>query len=258
MKTTNNKQQTTLNFGNFSSVGDHFEKFAKALISFAIALYKRDIKPSTLFDFFNALEESAAKNNVKISDDIIAKFNLKGVLSGAITEVSGEFNGITVIANKNSTVESITTDFHLQMKKASDDYENSSEGKKAKAEREERLKTVQSNAKELMKQLPKLNFKSNLEVLDWLCNIQPATDYIGAISSEEKDEIISTLTNNGFLPGVNTGKNFKEDDEDNFARYVIGQALSGLTGNVEAIHHIVTKFTDDWKEKFHKKGTLVQ
>jgi hypothetical protein len=255
MKTTNNKQQTTLNFGNFCIVGDHFEKFAKALISFAIVLHKRGMKPWTLFDFFHALEESAAKNNVKIPDGVIANFNITGILSGAITEVTGEFNGINITASKNSTIESLTADFDLQAKKASEAYENSSAGKKAKADKEQKLKAAQTEAKELMKQLPKLNFKSNLEVIGWLYKIQPFTDYIGAMSSDQKNEIISTLTNNGFLSGVNTGKDFKKDDEDNFARYVIGQALSGLTGMVGAIHHMVGQFAKEWKEKFHKKGT---
>ncbi|OGZ11660.1 MAG: hypothetical protein A3D67_00515 [Candidatus Lloydbacteria bacterium RIFCSPHIGHO2_02_FULL_51_22] len=66
---------------------------------------------------------------------------------------------------------------------------------------------------------------------------------------KQKDVVIATFAAKGYHPNVNCGQDFHGDDRDNFARYIIGQALGNLAC-VGAIHQVVQRFTNDWKKKF--------
>ncbi len=57
--------------------------------------------------------------------------------------VKGDFNGITLVARKGSTVGSIVADFDTKMAAASEAYRNSPEGKRAARESEERTVAAQ-------------------------------------------------------------------------------------------------------------------
>lgn len=163
----------------------------------------------------------------------------------------GTFNDITLTAHKTSTVEGIVADFNTKMAAASEAYRNSPEGRRAAREAEERKQQAQQKHDTLMRQLPNLNFADDVAVLDWLCEFQdPSCFGVG----KQQGAVLATFAAHGYYPGVNCGKDFNGDDRDNFARWVIGQALNTLS-EFGAIHPIVHKFTDDWKKKFLPAAT---
>jgi hypothetical protein len=164
-------------------------------------------------------------------------------------EVCYNFNGVNLIANQNSTVDWLIATFEEQMSLAHNKYINSDAYKVLETERLLELIENQLKAKLLMEEFQSLDFSDYTRLLNWLSEIQPLSDLIGVLSDENKNIIISTFEQNGYLPSVNTGENFKEDDEDNVARYLIGQALDNLI-YVGAIHHILQDFIIQWKSKF--------
>lgn len=162
--------------------------------------------------------------------------------------VETKFNDIVLTATSDSNADAIIADYHTKMEVASEAYHNSPEGKKAAREAEERKQRAQQKHDVLMRQLPNLNFGDDVAVLDWLCEFQDPSDYIGVV--KQQDVVVATFATHGYQPNANCGKDFNGDNRDNFARYIIGQALGGLTCEVGAIHQIIHKFTDDWKKKF--------
>lgn len=162
--------------------------------------------------------------------------------------VKAEFNDIELTANQDSNAESIVAYYGKEMARRAEVYRNSPDGKKAAREREERKAAAQQKHDDLMRSLPNPNFADDVAVLDWLCEFQDSSDDIGVV--KQQDVVLAIFAANGYYPSVNTGKDFNKDNRDNFARYIIGQALDNLQCEVGAIHPIIHKFTDDWKKKF--------
>lgn len=162
--------------------------------------------------------------------------------------VKAKFNDIELTANSDTTADSVVAFYGEESKRRGEAYRNSPEGKKAAREAEERRVALQQKHDALMQQLPTLNFADDVAVLDWLCEFQDPSDHTGVV--KQNDAVIVAFAAHGYHPSVNTGKNFNESDRDNFARYIIGQALAGLQCEVGAVHQIVHKFVDDWKKKF--------
>lgn len=161
--------------------------------------------------------------------------------------VKAKFNDIELTANPDTTADSVVAFYGEESKRRGEAYRNSPEGKKAAREAENRRVALQQKHNALMQQLPTLNFTDDVAVLDWLCELQDPSDHTGVVN--QKDVVISTFAAHGYYPSVNTGKDFNENDRDNFVRYVIGQALANLR-EVGAIHRIIHKFTENWKKKF--------
>ena len=162
--------------------------------------------------------------------------------------VRAKFNDIELTATEESTAENIVSDFQTKIAEASEKYRKSPEGQRSARESEERKEEAQRKADALMEQLPNLDFTNQEAVLDWICEFQDPSDHIGVV--KDQGAVLKIFAEHGYQPGVNTGEAFNGEDRDNFAHYVVGQALDGLRGDVGAIHQVVHKFTDDWKKKF--------
>jgi hypothetical protein len=163
-------------------------------------------------------------------------------------KVAVKFNDITLTADANSTVEGIIRDFRTKLAAAAEAYRDSPEGKRAQLESEQRKEKAQCKHDTLMQQLPNLDFTNLVAVLDWLCEFQDPSDYIGVV--KRQSEVLAIFAKHGYQPNVNTGKKYNDDDRDNVARYIIGQALSNLKSDVGAIHQVIHHFTREWKRKF--------
>lgn len=160
----------------------------------------------------------------------------------------GMFNEILLFADKNSTVEGIVAFYNAESERRAEAYRNSPEAKAAARASEERKVEAQQKHDRLMRQLPNLNFADDVAVLDWLCEFQDPSDYIGVV--KQQDVVLATFAAHGYYPNVNLGKDFTGDDRDSFARFIIGQALDDLACEVGAINKVVHILTDNWKKKF--------
>ncbi|HBR80607.1 MAG: hypothetical protein UW63_C0054G0002 [Candidatus Uhrbacteria bacterium GW2011_GWF2_44_350] len=168
-------------------------------------------------------------------------------------DVEGDFNGITlhVSSEESVTAEDLVSFYSQESDRRAEEYRKSPEGIKAAEEAESRKTALQEKAEQLVTQLDSLDF-SNLEaVVDWIVDFQDASDHIGV--SFDKQKVVDTFRSHGFDVGVNTGKDFNGEDSENFAKWLVGQALDGIN-SVGAIHQVVHKFAGDWKKKFGKQA----
>ncbi|HEV7121678.1 MAG TPA: hypothetical protein VGN56_02510 [Candidatus Paceibacterota bacterium] len=162
-------------------------------------------------------------------------------------DATATFNGITLLANKDSTPQGIVDDYHAQQQAKSEAWRNSPEGIAAARENEERVTAMQAKYDGLMEQLPKLDFTDQQQLLEWLCQLE-TTIIVGVNTDGFQAKVVEVFTQHGYLPGVNTGDAINNEDPDNVARYIIGQCLDTL--NHGYIRQIVHKFTENWKLKF--------
>lgn len=137
-------------------------------------------------------------------------------------------------------------EYHRIINEKREKYKNSPEGKK-KAEKEKMLlENKKDRYNSMMGSLENIVAnKNNLFILYWLKDFQPISDDNRLVIDTKK--IIAVFNSHGYEADVNTGENFREDDADNYARYIIGQCLSMLA-NVGAIHGVVHKFIKTWQE----------
>lgn len=159
----------------------------------------------------------------------------------------GFFNDVKLAAMRGASPADVVSDFTAEVKHQSDAYEKSEAGKQAAKNREERRSSAQAKHDALMAELTKLDFSNDAKVLDWVCRMQEPSDHAGVIV--RTDTIVSAFESRGFVANANCGPDFKADDRDNSFRYLIGQALSGLSEG-PAIHPIIHKFADQWRARW--------
>ncbi len=162
--------------------------------------------------------------------------------------VKAKFNDIELTATPDSTVLQITFFYREESERQAKAYRNSPEGKRAAQEREEHRLRLQQQYDASMRELPSLNFENDVAVLDWLCQIQEASDHIGIVI--HPDVILAAFAAHGYRPNLNVGKDFNESDRRNVATYIIGQALDGLRGHPGAIRGVIHNFVERWKKQF--------
>ena len=172
-------------------------------------------------------------------------------------DVEGEFNGITL---RVSSAEPVTADelvnfFSQEMDRREDEYKKAPEVIKAAEEAEARKNALQKKADQLVTQLDSLDFGNLEAVIDWIVDFQDASDHVGV--SYDRQSVINAFRSHGFDIGVNTGKTFNGEDAENFAKWLICNALSFINSD-GAIHQVVHKFAEDWKKKFGQQAQAEQ
>lgn len=168
-----------------------------------------------------------------------------------INQIVCDFNWIKFIItpdyfNNPEKQNEIVNFYQNQLKNNRERYLNSPEWIKKTEENESRIIKEQNQLNMLVTKLETLNFKNNEEVLDWMCSFEKINwDY-------NKDNLIKIFSNNWFNIWVNTWKKFNLENSDNFAKYIVWQALEWIK-SVWNPNQIIHKFTNDWKEKFWKQ-----
>ena len=158
------------------------------------------------------------------------------------TPVVCDFNDVRLTAVLGMSVDDILTSYQVQCDERVRAYEASPEGKAQKAEDERQRSALQAQADALMASLPYLDFSDVGKVLDWFCAIEEPRDRIGVTVPLEP--IVKMLAENGYYAGVNCGPDFDETSRDNFARWIIGQALS------DPCPPLVRHFAEQWRKRF--------
>lgn len=156
-----------------------------------------------------------------------------------------DFNGIQVIATPTSNSYDLMKEYKRKMERLNEAYQNSPEGLAAKKRSEDEVARMQEELNQLVPRL--FNAGSIEETLAILKEIQPLTDRVGV--KKPIGEIVKVFKDQGYVAGMNTNENFKIDDKENFAGYIIGQCLSMLE-NVGAIHSCVIRFINEWEARF--------
>lgn len=161
--------------------------------------------------------------------------------------VNGEFNGVLFGVTEFSTEEALLSFFDAEMTRKRKEYEESAEYKQRQRERIEQLNVLSVKTSMLMDELRILDFSDYKNVLKWVKKFQPYSNDSGL--AVPKEEILHLFATNGYEINVNTYAQFNSDDEENHARWIIGQALDGIE-KVGAMHPMVVTFTERWENKF--------
>ena len=159
-----------------------------------------------------------------------------------------DFNGVEMLISDRVTAEQVIAYFKSEMARESEEYRNSPAGLAQAAKTAATDRMLQERLNEAMDTLPTLDFTDLEALVNWLAYIQPATDRGSVV--RDTDTILATFAEHGYLPGVNCGDDFVEDDKDNFGRWVIGTALGMLDCEVHAIHDMYHSPASKWRAKF--------
>lgn len=160
---------------------------------------------------------------------------------------TGKFNGITMVADPGCKAHNILQAFWAEQERRSEEYRNSPEGKRAAQEAEDRKNNCQAVIDELMQRFETLDYENLDELVQFFDEMADPSDHIGV--SFDRQRIVDTFAQHDFVASMNCGDEFDGDNRENFAGYLIGQALSGLS-SIGAIHHIYHKFAAEWRGKF--------
>jgi hypothetical protein len=167
-------------------------------------------------------------------------------------EVHTSFSCIPLRANGRTSVDEIVRAYWDERKRREKEYANSPEGKRARREarKEERKRRVQ--LRDVMAKLPDLNFSDMDAVIAWLGELQGLSS--SGIHPAPWQHILEIFKAHGFTPRMNSGKNFRKEDERNFAGWLIGYALDGLecVGAISARYH---DFAKQWHERFRQPAS---
>lgn len=158
----------------------------------------------------------------------------------------GDFNEITLQAKRGSTPEMIVADFERRCNERAEAYRKSPEGIADAKRSAEEVANLQTRHDELLAALSVLDFSNDVAVMDWLCEMQPASDRVGV--KIDKRTILSAFAAAGLTPNMNCGQFFDENDRANYHRWIVGQALDGL--EKVAIHGMICVFAERWKVHF--------
>ncbi|MDP1689811.1 MAG: hypothetical protein Q8L52_01230 [bacterium] len=109
----------------------------------------------------------------------------------------------------------------------------------------------QARMDELIKHLDTLDFSDVGKVLEWCVAFEELSDTDVERTVGDTNKIVAKFAEHGYVPGMNTGAEYKEEDKENSAKYIIGQALDGLE-NAGFISRAIGQSSDDWKAKFVK------
>lgn len=157
------------------------------------------------------------------------------------------FNGVRIEARSDDRADEIVAAWSKESARKAAEWRASPEGRRQAREAEERVKALQEQHDRLVHELVSIDPADDVRTLDWFCRLQPCTDHVDV--KVESETLVRVFEGAGFRAGANTGPAYRENDRNNSFRYLVGQALDGLTTG-PAIHPILHKFVAEWKARF--------
>lgn len=195
------------------------------------------------------LTSGAGDHINKFTKRLVEHWNYLASKNNTDFVVSGEFNGVTLTATGKETPEILVERFLIELEKNAEAYKRSPEYKQEQERRQNEVSALQKKHDELISAFPNLNFKDYNAVLDFVHQYYEVTDHVGVNKNHKL--VIESLEDNGYISNANTGDNFKENDEENNARYIIGQFISCVK-NSGACPPVLSSFYEKYKNKFGK------
>lgn len=157
------------------------------------------------------------------------------------------FNDIKIVVSPDSNKEFVFNKFKEDQNKLITEYLMSEEYiQKTKTLNKEQVKLQEKLNSIIQNEFP-TSKSSKKDILIFLEKLQPYTDFIGL--NVQVNKILNGLIKLGFKENVNCNELFKENDENNFADYIIGQAMDQLIV-MNCIHPSVCIHIKFWMEKF--------
>jgi len=168
-------------------------------------------------------------------------------------EAFGTFNDVPLSASVHTTSAQILKHYDDECARRLAEYRASPAGIAAERRANEERAALQARHDDLMRRLQRLDMADAEAVLDWLCQMQEPSDHTGVLV--RRQSIVAKFEAAGYRPNENIGADYRGDDRNNAFRYLVGQALAGLSEG-PAIHSIIHKFADEWRAKFARTPAL--
>lgn len=157
------------------------------------------------------------------------------------------FNEVDAVASPGASPEGVEAEYMRRAEERRVAWEQSPEGQRCKREQEERIVAAQAKVDRAMESLGGLNANDLGAVLAWVEEIAEPAAHVRVVVPRAR--ILDWFKAHGWVPGMNCGAAFKAEDRQNFAGYIIGQALNGFE-RVGAPHPMLAVFTEQWRQKF--------
>lgn len=170
--------------------------------------------------------------------------------NGAPTKM--DFNGVTVVATKESDPVRLVAEWQREMDRLAKEYRRSPEYAEQQRKRATEIEReiVQTDA--LIEELPLLDPTDLGALIDWFVRVEGSIGDVAVTSMPRQQVILGAFMEMGFRPGENCWAAFKPGDRENEARWLIGQCLDGI-GRVGSPHQMVHMFAQDWYRRFDPK-----
>jgi hypothetical protein len=165
-----------------------------------------------------------------------------------LTQVTyGSFNGIELIAKWGKADHVLTGEYYKRLRKSSDVYLNSDRHKFfLKQEEEAQVRRV-ATAERLILEFETLDFSDEVAVLLWMYQAQDISDR----NLIPNPVVFDKLILEGYKINENIKEAFNGEDRINYARYIIGQALSFMETIPFGMHKMVYYAVEEWAEQFN-------
>ncbi len=160
---------------------------------------------------------------------------------------TGDFNDTTMTARPGDSAGFVQSEWQRESNLSAERYRNSPEGKRAALDAENRKSALQAEMDALMQRFETLDYENLDELVQFFDDLAEPSDHIGV--SFDRQRIVDKFAWHGFVVSMNCGDAFNRDDRENYAKYLIGQALDGLN-SIGAIMGIYRKFAAEWRNKF--------
>jgi len=170
-------------------------------------------------------------------------------------QVQGKFNDIKFIINKADTIEQALKNWDTLRQIAVDKYQQSPEYKASFKQSLIDLANKKEKLKKLMVEFETLDWQSFEKILSWLYSISYIADDMNI--TVDIDTILGSFKVNHFHANANLNKDFRPDDKDNVARYIIGQAIDGFE-KMGCPHSVILSHIKAWQEKAWDTGIVVK
>jgi len=163
------------------------------------------------------------------------------------------FNGLPITAAPGVDAATLAKEWERESENRSKAWRESKEGKKYAALQDSIKQAAVATVARCVSRLDSLDFSDIAAVLGWVEEIQEASDHIGswAGAGVSPRDVASVFVAHGYLQNANCDADFNGEDRENFGRYILGQAIDGLS-SIGAIHPICHKFIAEWRAKFQE------
>lgn len=181
-----------------------------------------------------------------MSIEDIAKFMINYAMSSDCA-VLISLQGICIMADKYSTVESILTDYADILLDTCTAYTKTASHKLEIKEKNTNLNKAQQEAEKLINELEVLNFKELSTVINWIYKFLPYSEIHNLVINKEK--ILMQFSKNGFFPSNNLINNYNNYSKETAARYIISKYLYLLL--FDSFLSLLVPITKDWIFRFN-------
>lgn len=156
--------------------------------------------------------------------------------------VTARFNGVRLSAKPGVAPVEIAAAYRARMAADAKVWRESPEGKARAAQRTADIAASQAIADRLAVALQSLDFADHEAVIRLLYELQGPSDDVDV--KVDSEAFIEAFAAQGLTPNMCTGPEYR-DDPDTTYRYLVGQALDGLS-KLGAIHPMFRHFADKW------------